>query len=283
MNEKIKKLAANLSELIPKSDTPQEVYDFLIPVMQKQSDYFNYLGPDNIIKLIIYIFSYNQGNGFNLGDKMIDSLGFANLFTSEGNTYEEECDNCSGSGETDCQNCDGTENVECDECSGEGEITCDYCDGYGAVEENGETVTCPECDGKEQYCKECRGDGEVSCDSCTSGKETCEYCDGQGEVETNEIKYDTYFVVTWNRAINGDFSLNENTKYPALSEYEFDRLRDEFIILTYNDDGHDKFQDWVKINEMYCTYYSDEPKLKLNEKMRVDNLSDWYEPDYYTT
>jgi hypothetical protein len=283
MNEKLKKLAVNLSELISKSETPQEVYNELIPVMQKQSDYFKYLGPDNIVKLTLYIYSFKTTGKFNVGDTMISSLGFANLITTEGTEYVKECESCDGGGELDCEYCDRGE-ITCDTCDGTGEVTCEECDGDGRQMGDGEWEDCEACDGTGNgKCEECDGNGSLNCDNCDNGKNEGWDCSGEGEVETNQLKYDAYLVVTWNRDINRDFSLNENSKYPALSEYEFDRLRDEYIVLTYEDDGHAEFQDWVKINEVYCTFYSDEPKLNLTEKMRVDNRADSYEPDYYTT
>jgi hypothetical protein len=283
MSNKLKKLAVNLSELTPKSETPQQVYDGLIPVMQKQSDYFKYLGPDNIVKLTLYIYSFKTTGKFNVGDTMISSLGFANVFTTEGTEYVKTCESCDGEGELDCELCDRGE-IECDECDGNGEVSCPECGGDGRQMGDGEWEDCEECDGTGNIsCPDCGGDGAGLCDSCNNGKIECWDCSGDGDVETTQLKYDAYLVATWNKAINSDFSLNENTKYPALSEYEFDRLRDEYIVLTYEDDGHAEFQDWVKINEVYCTFYSDEPKLNLTEKMRVDNRADSYEPDYYTT
>jgi hypothetical protein len=250
--------------------------------MQKQSDYFKYLGPDNIVKLTLYIYSFKTTGKFNVGDTMISSLGFANLITTEGTEYVKECDSCSGEGELDCEYCDRGE-ITCETCDGTGEVTCEECDGDGRQMGDGEWEDCEACDGTGNgKCEECDGNGSLNCDNCDNGKNECWECSGNGEVETNELKYDAYFVVTWNRAINGDFSLNENSKYPALSEFEFDRLRDEYIVLTYEDDGHAEFQNWVKINEVYCTFYSDEPKLNLTEKMKVDNRADSYEPDYYT-
>jgi hypothetical protein len=283
MSDKLKKLAVNLSELTPKSETPQQVYDGLIAVMQKQSDYFKYLGPDNIVKLTLYIYSFKTTGKFNAGDVMISSLGFANVFTTEGTEYVKECESCDGAGELDCEYCDRGE-ITCKRCDGTGEVTCEECDGDGRQMGDGEWEDCESCDGTgNEKCPDCGGEGYLSCDNCDNGKNECWDCGGHGDVETSQLKYDAYFVATWNRDINRDFSLNENSQYPALSEYEFDRLRDEYIVLTYEDDGHAEFQDWVKINEVYCTFYSDEPKLNLTEKMRVDNRADSYEPDYYTT
>jgi hypothetical protein len=241
------------------------------------------LGPDNIVKLTLYIYSFKTTGKFNVGDTMISSLGFANVFTTEGTEYVKTCESCDGEGELDCELCDRGE-IECDECDGNGEVSCPECGGDGRQMGDGEWEDCEECDGTGNIsCPDCGGDGAGLCDSCNNGKIECWDCSGNGDVETTQLKYDAYLVATWNRAINSDFSLNENTKYPALSEYEFDRLRDEYIVLTYEDDGHAEFQDWVKINEVYCTFYSDEPKLNLTEKMRVDNRADSYEPDYYTT
>jgi hypothetical protein len=283
MNEKLKKLAVNLSELISKSETPQEVYNGLIPLMQKQYDYFKYLGPDNVVKLTLYIYSFKTTGKFNEADTMISSLGFANLITTEGTEYVKECESCDGGGELDCEYCDRGE-IQCGECEGTGEVNCPECDGDGRQMGDGEWEDCEACNGSgNMSCEDCSGDGYLQCDNCNNGKNECWDCSGHGEVETNQLKYDAYLVVTWNRDINRDFSTNENSKYPALSEYEFDRLRDEYIVLTYEDDGHAEFQDWVKTNEVYCTFYSDEPNLNLTEKMRVDNRADSYEPDYYTT
>ena len=285
MNEKLKKLAKKLSELIPKSDTPQHVYDGLNTVMKTQKDYFQYLGPDNIVKLTLYIYSFKTTGKFNEGDTMISSLGFANLITTEGTEYVKECESCDGAGDVDCEMCDRGE-IPCEECNGDGEVICPECDGDGRHETEvyGEFEECEECHGKgEISCPECDRDGYLRCDSCDKGKNECRTCSGNGEIGTDELKYDASFVVTWNREINRDFSTNENSKYPALSEYDFDRLRDEYIVLEYDDDGHAVFQDWVRANQVYCTFYSDEPKLNLTEKMRVDNRADSYEPDYYTT
>jgi hypothetical protein len=251
--------------------------------MQKQSDYFKYLGPDNIVKLTLYIYSFKTTGKFNVGDTMISSLGFANVFTTEGTEYVKTCDSCDGEGELDCEYCDRGE-ITCETCDGTGEVTCEECDGDGREMGDGEWEDCEACEGSGNgKCPDCGGEGYLSCDNCDNGKNECWECNGNGDVETTQLKYDAYLVVTWNRDINRDFSLNENSQYPALSEYEFDRLRDEYIVLTYEDDGHAEFQDWVKINEVYCTFYSDEPKLNLTEKMRVDNRADSYEPDYYTT
>jgi hypothetical protein len=72
-----------------------------------------------------------------------------------------------------------------------------------------------------------------------------------------------------------------NTDKPAMSEYDFDRLRDEYIVLYYTDDLHEEFRSEVGVNEVYCTFYSDEPTLKLTKPMRIFNDLDDIEPYFY--
>jgi hypothetical protein len=283
MDEKIKKLAVKTEGLID-YQSPQMIFDKLGDVARKQREYFEYLGPDNFIKLSIYIHSLKETNDFKLGEKILNNLMFSKLVTTEGNRHVSQCDECEGSGELNCEYCGGNEKINCETCEGSGELECPECDGDGRQMGDGEWEDCEACEGSGNgKCPDCGGEGYLSCDNCDNGKNECWECSGNGDVETTQLKYDAYLVATWNRDINRDFSLNENSQYPALSEYEFDRLRDEYIVLTYEDDNHAEFQDWVKINEVYCTFYSDEPKLNLTEKMRVDNRADSYEPDYYTT
>jgi len=280
MSDKIKRLAKNVTELLANTETPQETYYSLIQVMRKQKDYFQHMSPENIVKLSFYCYSYAQTNSFEESDKMLNNIGFAVLFNNSGDNHKEECDNCSGNGEIDCPNCDGTQNVECYECSGTGEVVCDYCEGEGTeIDENGETVTCPECDGKEEIkCSECYGNGEVSCDICTSGKETCEYCDGNGEVETKDYIYERYFIVTWNKYIKERCEYTEGDTDIAFSEYDFDRLRDEYIKLKI-DEKWVRFANWVDVNEIYCSYYDDSPRMHLTNDMELDtSLNDIMTP-----
>jgi RecJ-like exonuclease len=280
MSDKIKRLAKNITELLANTETPQETYYSLLKVLKKQKDYFQHMSPDNVIKLLFYCYSYGQTKSFEQADKMLNNIGFAVLFNNSGDYHREECDNCSGGGEVDCQNCDGTQNVECDECSGTGEVVCDYCEGEGTdIDENGETVTCPECDGKEEItCPECHGHGEVSCDSCTSGKETCEYCDGNGEVETKDYEYERYFIVTWDKYLRERCEYTEGDTDISFSEYDFDRLRDKYIKLKIEDKWV-KFDNWVNVNEIYCSYYDDNPKMYLTNDMELDtSLNDIMTP-----
>ena len=275
MSDKIKRLAKNITELLTNTETPQETYYSLLKVMKKQKDYFQHMSPDNVIKLLFYCYSYGQTKSFEQADKMLNNIGFAVLFNNSGDYHREECGDCSGNGEVDCNYCDGSGNVECDECSGTGEVECDYCEGEGTdIDENGETVTCPECNGKEEItCPECHGNGEVSCDSCSNGKETCEYCDGNGEVETEDYEYERYFIVTWDKYIKERCEYTESDSDIAMSEYDFDRFRDKYVKLKIEDDWVE-FDNWVEVNEIYCSYYNDNPKMYLTNDMELNTTSD---------
>jgi hypothetical protein len=272
MNDKIKRLSKNITELLINTETPQDTYVSLTFLMKKQSDYFQHMSPENVLKLCFYCYSYSQTKSFEMADDMLNKIGFAVLFYNTGNHHREECGECSGNGEVNCNYCDGSGNVECDECSGSGEVECDYCEGEGTdIDENGETVTCPECNGKEEItCPECNGNGEVSCNHCSSGQETCEYCDGNGEVETDDYDYERFFIVTWNKSIKDRCEYTEGDTDITMSEYDFDRLRDEYIKLNNHQEESVNFADWVEENEMYCSFYGDNPKLRLNIEMRLD-------------
>ena len=65
MNEKLKKIAVRLEDTIEFFATPQDVYDELISLSKKQSDYFEMIGGENIIKLTFLIYSYKKHNLLN--------------------------------------------------------------------------------------------------------------------------------------------------------------------------------------------------------------------------
>lgn len=267
MNEKIKRLAKNVSELIPSTDTLQETYDLLTDLMKKQRDYFINFSSENIIKLLFYIWSYKQTDDFVLGDKLLNEISFAVLFETQGEMYEAECEYCDGSGETTCENCGGSGSESCDECNGSGEVNCPDCDGDGSFEDD---TTCSECSGTGGIsCGECGGDGEVTCGNCSGGgREECTNCNGIGEVQTDELLHIEYFIVTWDKFIKNRCEVTENDTEITMSEYEFDRLRDEYVKLTIRP-SHAAFDDFIKPNEMYCAMYNDSPKMYLDLLMHL--------------
>ena len=57
--------------------------------------------------------------------------------------------------------------------------------------------------------------------------------------------------------------MEEGTKEPAMSEYDFDRLRGEYIVLSESELNLE-LRNFVEINEVYCISYSDEPRILDN-------------------
>ena len=266
MSDKIKRLAKNVSELIPNTDSLQETYDLLTAFMEKQKDYFSNLSPDNIIKLLFYVWSYKETNNSKLGDELLNKIAFAVLFTTEGNHHVTECGYCGGDGEHECSECDGSGYVPCEQCDGTGDVECEECGGDGQIGDE----DCEECDGKgENTCSDCGGNGEVSCGSCSWGKETCSECEGSGEIQTDEFDYETYFIVTWNKSIKDRCEITEEDTDITMSEYDFDRLRDNFVKLSISE-NHSELAKWVGENEMYCLYYSDSPKMFIQSSMHLN-------------
>ena len=261
MSEKLQKLAVKMSDLFPKdASSPQVYYDLFKDIYKQQKDYFSYFNPSDIVKLIFYIYSYNKTNNFKLADLMLNKIGFASLFITQGDNYLETCSDCGGNGEVECSICDGTSEVECDECNGTGEVECYECLGSGVDSDNPEEE-CSECNGSGvRTCGACNGDAQLDCPECYDGKEQCYNCDSTGEVETDKLLFDYYVICTWNTFIKDQCELRAETLEPALSEYDFDRLRDDFIVLAYQE-RYQRFIDGIQTNEIYCTNYSDEPDL----------------------
>ena len=259
MNDRIKKLAKNVSELLPEDlRDPQDVYDAFSVVYSRQSDYFRNLGPENIIKLVFYIYSLKDTGSFSLGDKIINNLSFASLFTTSGNYADEECPACEGSATVSCDNCDYNGRVECPTCDGTGyeseDEPCNDCQGNGDV-----------------YCDQCGGDGDIRCDECS----------GTGEVETDRFNFEHYYICTWSEEIKSACELESGTKEPAMSEYDFDRLRgDNYLTLFYQGD-ESELRSFVDINEMYCITYEDEPRLLIANNNLIIHWDDSQSFDIY--
>ena len=276
MSDKLKRLAKNVTELLKNTSTPQDTYYSLIHLMKKQKDYFQHMSPENIIKLTFYCYSLGQTDSFNLGDKMLNQIGFAVLFYNSGDNHKEDCDNCGGNGELSCDVCDGDGKVDCDVCDTSGEMECPQCSGSGEVEDGdgGEMVKCDDCDGDGVVsCDECGGDGRMDCDNCRGGQETCDECDGLGQIETDDYDYERYFIVTWNKQIKNRCEYTEGDTDITMSEYDFDSLRDDYIKLKIEEKWM-HFAEWVNTNEIYCSYYNDNPKMFLDNEMYLDTRED---------
>ena len=274
MSDKIKRLAKNITELLTNTETPQDTYYSLVHLMKKQRDYFQHISPENIVKLIFYCYSFAKTKDFALSDKMLNEIGFAVLFNNSGDNHKEECDECGGSGDVQCDICDGSGRMECDTCDGSGEEQCQECDGEGEIEVDGEMVSCEECGGEGVLtCSDCGGEGTRECDHCNYGNQTCDKCEGDGEVETDDINYERFFIVTWNKSIKDRCEYTELDTDITMSEYDFDNLSDKYIKLKI-EEPHMEFAEWVNTNEMYCSYYNDNPKLFLDREMYLDTSED---------
>jgi hypothetical protein len=259
MNDKIKRLSSNLSEIIPDHDTIQDLYFELRNLMVKQKDYFSNISPENMVKVLFYIWSIKKTGNFNLGDKLLNNILFAILITTEGNHHREECPSCDGAGEQYCNYCDGNGNVECDNCDGDGVITCSECDGDGRQMGDGKWENCDECGGSgEIKCEECGGGGEVSCNECGgSGREDCNTCDGGGIIETDENLYRVETFISWNPELKSISELKYEDNSP-IGDEEFSRLTSKNSFLISQDDSEGELRDFVSTEDQYVYYYSDE-------------------------
>lgn len=237
MDDKLKRLAVKMMEFLPSEiKTPQECYELFEPIYSSQNDYFTFFPAESLMKLVIYIYSYNTTKDFKLADKILNNLSFISIFTTTGNYHVEECPACNGSATERCEGCYGEGKEDCGECGGDGtteEGTCDECNGKGYI-----------------TCNQCGGDGEISCYEC----------DGTGEYETDKLELNYYYLCSWDKFINDRCELEEGKLEPAMSEYDFDRLRDEYIILRY-DERYYELINGVEVNQMYCVTYLDEPRL----------------------
>ena len=121
MNDKLKRLALKMMDLFPSEiKTPQECYELFEPIYKSQNDYFSFFPGESIVKLVLYIYSYNTTKDFKLADKMLNNLAFISIFTTTGNYHDEECPACNGAAMERCETC-----------YGHGEVNCEYCDGDG--------------------------------------------------------------------------------------------------------------------------------------------------------
>ena len=266
MSDRIKKLAQKMEGLLPYPETLQHLYDNLGEVMFKQKDYFEHIKPEDRIKLLFYIWSLklSSSKDFKYGEDLLNRISFAHLFYTEGNHYIETCEECGGGGDFRCDNCDGDGTEECGHCGGDGQIDCAECDGDGREMGDNKWEPCSGCEGTgKENCGECDGDGKVTCNRCGGdGYESCNNCAGNGDIRTDELDYNLYFICTWSKSLQDRCELTENTLEPAVSEYTFDSLRDQYIVLSLNDELHMEFIDEVEINEVYCISYNDNPRLE---------------------
>ena len=262
MDEKIKKTATKLQVLVKHYDDPGEVYYDVRKIAESQSDYFQYLGPDNVIKLTLYIYSLKKTGDLKLGEKMINNLSFIQLLVTNNEPSIKECESCNGSGMERCERCKGSGIIECPKCEGNGEVSCEWCDDYDGDE-------CEECNGSETInCNNCEGSGGVYCPSCNrDGEIVCETCGGEGEIESeDEVSYEIYFIATWNKQIQDLCELRAETLEPVMSLIQFLRSSNDYLQLT-RWDGSTELN--IDKDQMYCLDYSNEPEMYLQKNMLI--------------
>lgn len=64
MNKKIENIVVKLEKNFKHFDSPNEVFRDLQTLLQLQSDYFSFLGAQNIIVFTLLMFSYKKTNGW---------------------------------------------------------------------------------------------------------------------------------------------------------------------------------------------------------------------------
>lgn len=258
-DNKYKKMALKMDGMISDSGVfgTQPIYDEMIKVFKSQKDYFSIFKPQELLKIVIYVYSLKKTKKFDLGDKILNSGYFATIFKLHGDKYRKSCDECSGDGSVDCHECDGSGRQTCSSCEGEGDETCTQCDGSGSVEDDeGEQETCDNCSGEgKESCIDCGGDGGVSCYDCNgSGYEPCYSCDGIGEIETDEDIYLMMDIFTWNESLKSECELSTDTDYPVMTETEYDKKMENTLIL-HTSEEHDEFIIDLNEDNYYCCYF----------------------------
>lgn len=275
----LQKLAIKMEGLFPQNhfDSPQECFNEFVKLYATQYDYLIYFSEYDLIILMFYIYSYKNTKGFKLSDDILSRLGFASLFITQGDYHITECETCHGNGGFTCIHCQGEGYHDCPTCFN-GEISCPTCGGDGMLDVGDEEEEdCYDCDGTGDInCPDCGGNSHIRCEWCDGkGANNCSDCDGSGEVESDEYDFDYFVIVTWDKYIKDNCKLKEGTMEPALSEYEFDTLKDKYIVIGY-DVNHQTFPNIIQANEAYCTFYDDEPKIYKNQ---TKTLQFWFDDD----
>lgn len=270
MNEKLKKLAVKLEDSINSFKTPQAVYDELLELSRKQSDYFAMLGAESVIKLTFLIYSYKQTNNFDLGDKMLNDGMFLFTIFSEGKEHRELCEACFGDGQVECNTCDGTGESPCEECDETGEIPCETCDGSG-VDPDNEEESCWDCNGAGiRTCPSCHGETMETCPECHGTKlEPCQNCDEIGEIETDDWDYEMETIFTWDKTLISEAIEFENILVSIMPIEEYNQHDNYIVIKYYGDDNYLEFKKGFRSNEVYCFGHSDNPDVKLTSQGMV--------------
>ena len=268
-NEKILKIASNLSSLVPETNL-QNTFVICSEFFKKQSIYFSNFDKHDLIKLVIYVYLLKNGR-ISESKYVFENLFFAGLFMPTSEKMEEQCAECGGSGEVSCETCDAGV-VTCPDCDGKSTVECEDCKGTGV--DDGET--CFNCDGEGQLtCAYCT-DGEQPCDDCGgSSHKTCDDCRGYGEIETDKDVFLIKNIVSWDKNLRNRCELTLDTFEPTVSDDDF---YIEDLLVIYQEESSYEFSWDFNSNEYYCFALSDSPTF---HKMKGFNIFDESEMDYY--
>lgn len=259
MEPKEAKIARKILKFFP-SENFEVIYHKFVKILKKNSDYFNLLPKESLIKILFYVESLKTTGDIKKANQRLNNLEFINLFYKTGEKYNETCDQCYGDNYVECDECRGSGTVECATCQGEGEVMCKDCDGSGADLED---EKCETCDGHGAVrCDWCDGDGKERCGMCSGqGSVSCENCDG-GEVETDRDIYSDYFVVSWNPKFNNLMKdLVELEKPWGDSDEFFEEFNNDFLILYQSDVSDHELKDEVEDGLIYPYKFDDSPLL----------------------
>ena len=261
---KLKRLALNLSETITgEISTPSDVYTHVKTLIKNQPEYFKeYLGAENVTKLIIYIWCIKAFDNVEIAEKIFSNITFFALFYTNGEEVEEECNQCDGNGQIECDQCDGNGTISCDTCDGDGVIECVDCDGKGEItKEDGTTEECTFCAGEGLVdCDDCDREGRIECNDCDGrGGYTCNDCDGDGHIRTDEVVCIETFVALWDPSEIDKFKSVMIDDVSLSSEVLDDMVQTKLIL--FEDHENHELKSWVDEDEYYVLGMTDKPSL----------------------
>jgi hypothetical protein len=251
MNDRLKRIAKKLQQQFPVKEfnEPQEAYTMFSDIYIEHKEFFKIFKPEEIIKLVIYIYSYKNTKDFDYGDKILNNLSFSDLLLITEKEHIATCNQCGGYGGYDCETCYGSGEAQCEECGGDGEIGGDICD-------------------------KCSGKGDSECETCGgTGNQTCDYCEGDGVYVSDESEYQLYTIACWDKDMNNACEQSEGDLYGAFTYDYFLNRFEKYIILNI-ENNHEKLNNDLQMDAMYATSYDDNPHLFISgqKTLKIFNI-----------
>ncbi len=250
MNKKIKKIALKLASSIRSNDF-DELSRIIIKYRNDNKEYFSQFKPNEIVKMILYVYSVKKFGNINAGDELIEKSYVGAYFSVDlENMHIDDCETCNGSGYLRCDTCDSNGHVDCDECGANGKIECEECDGFGEIDDE----TCDNCNGKgELNCNNCNGDGTVQCDECSgNGDVTCDECGGSGEQDSDENNFMIYSFITWDSSLVKDLFNSYELEKPIVEQDDDIIINGETFFITNIEETWSNFLSTVESEKKYC-------------------------------